>query len=236
MVQPKKQLGFDAAAFRARLGEDVIVEGEIVRHRLTSRAVHWWVALSCLFCLLTGLPIWIPVYSWMAHLFGGLAVCRVLHPFFGVAFFLGQAAMQRHWAADMKMSPRERSWVGPKLLEYLRDEANHADIGKYNGGQKVYFNTSFLAGVGLLASGVVLWCPESFPRALRGPAILLHEVTFLALFVSLVFHVYLASVAEPGTFNAMMRGTVSKAWARIHHPRWYREVIEGKRIPSSPQA
>ena len=215
MIQPKKQLGFDAAAFRALTGEDVIVGGEIVRHRLSSRVIHWWVAFSCLLCLLTGLPVWIPVFTWMAPLFGGLAVCRVLHPFFGISYFIGQLLMQTHWRADMKMSPRERSWVGPKLLEYLRDEANHADIGKYNGGQKVYFNTAFLAGVGLLVSGIVLWFPESFPRSLRGPAILLHEVTFIALFVSLVFHVYLASIAEPGTFGAMMRGTVSKAWARI---------------------
>lgn len=235
MIQPKKQLGFDDAAYRARMGEDVIVGGEIVRHRLSSRLIHWWVALSCLFCLLTGLPIWIPIYSWMANVFGGLALCRVLHPFFGVSYFLAQAAMHVHWSTDMKMSPRERKWVGPKLLEYLRDEANHADIGKYNGGQKVYFNTAFLAGVGLLLSGIVLWFPTTFPLALRGLAILLHEVSFLALLVSLVFHVYLATVAEPGTFNAMMRGTVSKAWARIHHPRWYREVLEGKKIPSSGQ-
>ena len=31
--------------------------------------------------------------------------------------------------------------------------------------------------------------------------------------------------AVAGTFNSMTRGTVSKAWARIHHPKWYRELM-----------
>jgi len=40
----------------------------------------------------------------------------------------------------------------------------------------------------------------------------------------IVFHIYLGTVAEPGTFGSMTRGTVTRAWARLHQPRWYREV------------
>jgi formate dehydrogenase subunit gamma len=39
-----------------------------------------------------------------------------------------------------------------------------------------------------------------------------------------VLHIYLGTAAEPGTFRAMIRGTVSRRWARFHHGRWYREV------------
>jgi formate dehydrogenase subunit gamma len=45
--------------------------------------------------------------------------------------------------------------------------------------------------------------------------------------IAIVFHVYLGTAAEPGTFQAMTRGVVSRQWARFHHPGWYREVHDG---------
>lgn len=225
MSKVVRQIGFDEGAFVAREKENIVVAGEIVRHRLSSRIIHWAVAGTFLLNLVTGLPVWSPVFGWMAYLVGGLSVCRIIHPWFGIAFAVSSLAMAVQWWEEMKMTKEERGWVGPKLLEYLRDAANHDRIGKYNGGQKVYFYTSKLGALGLLVSGVVLWFPMSFPQWLREIAVLLHNVTFILFAVSLVFHVYLATVAEPGTFNAMMRGTVSKAWARIHHPKWYRELM-----------
>lgn len=229
MSTVRSQLGLDVAALRARDAENVLVGTEIIRHRLSSRVIHWTVAVSFFACLATGLPVWTPIFGWMATFVGGLAVCRVVHPLFGLVFFLGAATMYVHWRVEMTMTAKERGWVGPKLFEYLRDEANHAEIGKYNGGQKVFFFTSALAAFGFLVSGFALWWPSLFdsqlPHAVREIAILIHNVTFIFFVVSIVFHVYLATVAEPGTFNAMMRGTVSRAWARIHHPRWYRELM-----------
>jgi formate dehydrogenase subunit gamma len=224
MSSVRQQIGLDVAALKARDAENVIVGKEIIRHRLSSRIIHWCVADTFFLCVATGLPVWSPVFGWMANLVGGLAVCRVIHSFFGIAFFLSSLTMFLHWSKEMVMTAQERSWVGPKLLEYLRDQANHDQIGKYNGGQKVFFYTSFLAALGLIASGIVLWFPMTFPGVLRQLAILLHNVTFIAFFVSIVFHIYFGTTAEPGTFNAMTRGTVSKAWARIHHPKWYREL------------
>jgi len=203
MSKVVRQIGFDEGAFAAREQEDVVVGGEIIRHRLSSRVIHWAVANTFLLCLVTGLPVWTPVFGWLGMLVGGLSVCRLVHPIAGLAFAAASLAMAVQWWGDMKMTKEERGWVGPKLLEYLRDAANHDRIGKYNGGQKVYFYTTKLAALGLLVSGV----------------------TFILFAVSLVFHIYLASVAEPGTFNSMTRGTVSKAWARIHHPKWYRELL-----------
>ncbi len=225
MSSVRQQIGLDVAALKARDAQDVIVGKEIIRHRLSSRVIHWAVADTFFLCVATGLPVWTPVFGWLGSLFGGLAVCRVIHPWSGLLFFVSSLAMYLHWNKEMVMTAQERSWVGPRLLEYLRDQANHDQIGKYNGGQKVFFFTAFLSAIGLLLSGVVLWFPTSFPGFLRQLVILLHNVTFIAFFVSIVFHIYLGTTAEPGTFNAMTRGTVSKAWARIHHPRWYRELM-----------
>jgi len=43
-----------------------------------------------------------------------------------------------------------------------------------------------------------------------------------------VFHIYLGTAAEPGTFGSMIRGTVTREWARLHHARWYRAIVSGQ--------
>jgi len=222
--------GSRPAISRARDTEDVAVGQEIVRHRLASRRIHWAVAIFFFVALLSGLPIWTPVLGWTAHLFGGLSVCRRLHPWAGLVFFVLSLVMFLHWRADMRLEPRDRDWLGPKAFRYLRYQDDDPYVGKYNGGQKLFFLAVSLGALGLLVSGVVLWFPTSFPQVLRALAVFLHEITFILFAVAIVFHIYLGTVAERGTFGSMTRGTVTRSWARLHHPRWYREVTgEGPR-------
>jgi formate dehydrogenase subunit gamma len=213
-----------SAVARARSAEDVVVGDEIVRHRLSTRLIHWSVALFFLVSLLSGMPIWMPVFGWMAHLFGGLTVARVIHPWAGVLFFAASVALFFHWLGDMRLEPRDREWLGPKALEYMKYETDDSDVGKYNGGQKLFFYAAILAALGLLVTGIVIWNPLSFGALVREAAILLHDVTFILLAMAIVLHVYLGTAAEPGTFRAMISGTVTRRWARFHHGRWYREV------------
>jgi len=214
----------DPAIVVGRTREDVVVGKEIVRHRLWSRLAHWIVALTFAVCLLTGMPIWTPVFGWMAHLFGGLSVCRVIHPWAGVAFFLAAGIQFVEWIGDMHFESWERDWIGPRVFRYMRYEADDPRTGKYNGGQKLYFWAVSFGALGLLLSGLMMWFPTSFPKPLMELAYLVHDFTFICFAVSLVFHIYLGTAAEPGTFGSMTRGTVTRPWARLHHPRWYREV------------
>jgi formate dehydrogenase subunit gamma len=217
----------DPVVLRARRTEDVVVGAEIVRHRLASRAIHWAVALFFFLALFSGLPIWTPVFGWMAHLLGGLHVCRWLHPWAGVLFFAAAGVLFVHWLGDMRLEPKDREWLRPrKLVEYMTHRGEEdPEVGKYNGGQKLFFFAAGLGALGLLLTGVVMWNPLSFPQVVRELAILLHDVTFILFVVAIVFHVYLGTAAEPGTFHSMVRGTVTRPWARLHHPRWYREVM-----------
>jgi formate dehydrogenase subunit gamma len=182
------------------------------------------VAVLFFLCLLTGLPIWTPVFGWMANFVGGLTVARWLHPWAGVLFFGASLWMFLHWRVDMRLEPRDREWLGPKAWTYMKYQTDDVEVGKYNGGQKLFFYAAALAALGLLVTGVVLWNPLLVPRWLSEAGILLHDLTFILLTVAIVLHVYLATAAEPGTFRAMTRGTVTRRWARFHHGRWYRQV------------
>jgi len=211
---------------RARSTEDVVVGDEVVRHRLASRVIHWTVGILCLVCVLSGMPIWTPVFGWMAGLLGGLAVCRVVHPWAGLLFLAAIGAMFLNWRRDMRLTSRDREWLGPKVLSYVTYAEHDDQVGKYNGGQKLFFFAVSLASLALAASGIVLWLPTSFPQAVRVAGILLHDGTFILFAMAIVLHIYLPA-AQPGTYRAMTRGTVSAAWARLHHPRWHREVTAG---------
>lgn len=215
----------DEAIALARHREDVVVGDQIVRHRFASRAIHWSVAVTFLICLLSGMPIWTPIFGWMAHLFGGLAVCRWLHPWTGVVFFAASFAMFVHWAKEMVLRGKEKEWLGPKLIEYMKFAGEDPTVGKYNGGQKLLFWFASVAALLLMLSGLALWNTLLVPPVVRDLSIVVHDVTFIAFAVAIIGHIYLGTAAEPGTFQAMVHGTVSRSWAKLHHPAWYREVI-----------
>ena len=221
-----KQTGVgDAAVVRARESEDVLVGGEIVRHRLSSRVIHWTVALFFFVCLFSGLPIWTPLFGWMATFFGGLNVCRWLHPWSGVVFSAATLVMFVHWFSEMRLTGKDRDFLTPGgFVRYFQYRGEDSEVGKYNGGQKILFWAAALATLGLLVSGIVIWFPESFGNALRQLSYVVHDVAFILFFAMIIGHIYLGTAAEPGTFGSMVRGTVSKEWARLHHPKWFRQV------------
>jgi formate dehydrogenase subunit gamma len=223
--------GSESGTAVGRERENVVVGEEIVRHRRSVRLVHGAVALTFFACLATGMPIWSPVFGWMAGLFGGLAVCRWLHPWTGIAFTLATLAMTVQWGRDMVLEPSEKGWLGPRLFRYMRYEEVDPDVGKYNGGQKLFFWAVALGALGLLATGIVMWFPYSFQYRVRSISILLHDTAFILFAVAIVYHIYLGTAAEPGTFRAITRGTVTKPWARLHHARWFRDVTGGDSRP-----
>lgn len=211
---------------KARFAEDTVAGDLIIRHRLSTRVLHWAVALSFFVSTLSGAPIWTPVFGWMAGLLGGLSACRVIHPWAGIVFFAGSVLMFFRWRGDMRIEPGDREWFGLKAVRYMDHAERDVAIGKYNGGQKLFFYAAALGAIGLLVSGVVLWLPTRFPQLVRWAGILLHDFTFILFAIAIVFHIYLAAFAEPRTLRAMTKGTVTKGWARLHHPGWYREVVE----------
>jgi formate dehydrogenase subunit gamma len=78
----------------------------------------------------------------------------------------------------------------------------------------------------LVLTGIVLWQPyfaPAFPPALRRAAAVVHVISAFVMFVGIGVHVY-AAYWTKGSMKAMTRGTVTRAWARMHHPGWYEQV------------
>src|SRR5437588_1200785 len=135
----------------ARGREDIVVGDELVRHKFSSRVIHWTVAVFFLGALFTGMPIWSPVFAWMASFFGGLSVCRWLHAWLGVAFAAAVVVMFVYWVKDMMFDAHDRKF---NVIEYLRfSDREDTEVGKYNAGQKFFFWMVAVTGLLILLSG-----------------------------------------------------------------------------------
>ena len=200
------------------------MEQRIPRFDATERVVHWAAALAFLYVALTGLALWSHKLYWLAAVFGGGPTVRAMHPWGGVVFALMMALMFRRWAAPMRLDADDRLWLR-KAHEYAtHNAAGLPETGRFNGGQKMLFWLQSIAAILLLASGVVLWFPETMPRALRLAAVLIHPLAAIAAIGGIIVHIYMGTAAVPGAFRGMIQGWVRPGWAASHHPKWYRET------------
>jgi formate dehydrogenase subunit gamma len=199
----------------------------ILRYTLAERVVHWIAGLTYIYQLLTGLAFYSPHLYWLAALLGGPATSRYWHPWIGLIFMAALFWMFRTWLADMRITPVDRAWT-KAIGHYIRNEDEELPpIDRFNAGQKYFFWVMLYAGIVMLVSGVALWFPEKIPwslRFLRYAAILLHVSAALLSIGAFIIHVYMGTAMVRKGFTSIVRGTVSPAWARMHHRLWYNRV------------
>ena len=131
----------------------------------------------------------------------------------------------RMWSSNM-WAPNDSQW-----MRQIRDEVMNRDdlmpeIGKYNPGQKLLFYVMVAAMILLLLTGLVIWRSLFgllFPVPLHRVAVLLHAISAFVLIAGIIVHIY-AALWVKGSIRAMVRGSVTHAWARHHHPGWYRQM------------
>lgn len=196
---------------------------DLTRFTYFERIVHWALGLTFVFLLLTGLALSYPSFFWLTALVGGGPAARALHPWFGIVFAVSVVLMLFLWVKDMLLNKADGEWLRA-VKHYVRhDRERVPPTGKYNGGQKLFFWLQFVLGIVLLITGVPLWIPESFGAGLLGAMRLLHYFAALGAGLLLIVHVYLGTIAYPGTARSMLYGTVSRAWAKLHHPLWHQQ-------------
>jgi len=198
----------------------------IQRYTSRERASHWLVALFFFLAALSGLVLFHPSFFFFSQLFGGGPWTRILHPFLGVVMFLFFCGMALRYWDDNAITDNDRRWL-QRLSDVIANrERNMPEVGKYNAGQKMLFWTLVVCMLLLLLTGVVMWRPYfagGFPIWLNRVAVVVHALAAFVLIMGIIVHIY-AAIWTKGSIRAMTRGTVSDAWAKHHHPGWYRQV------------
>ena len=198
----------------------------IVRYSHAARLAHWAVAVSYVVLFLSGLALFHPFFFWISALFGGAPFVRIVHPFLGVTF----AVLFYVWAGrlwrDNLLLPSDRRWLSRMFLYINRIGQDVPVEGKYNAGQKVMYWSRVVIIAVLLCTGVLMWRPyfsPAFSPQVKRLAGVIHAVAAFIMFVGIGIHIYAAYWVK-GSIRAMTRGTVSRAWARFHHPGWYEKI------------
>jgi formate dehydrogenase subunit gamma len=141
------------------------------------------------------------------------------------------------YVKEMLLDKDDIVWL-MKIVHYATNhEERLPETRKYNAGQKMYFwVVVFLGSFVFLVSGLAMWFPEEFvawtalwlpaiaTRELVLQAIVVHELMFIAAGAFFVVHLYMGTLGMPGTLSALATGKVTAAWAKAHHPKWYREM------------
>ncbi|HEY7760770.1 MAG TPA: formate dehydrogenase subunit gamma [Burkholderiales bacterium] len=198
----------------------------IERYGAQDRINHWVIAITFVLLALSGLALFHPSLFWLTNLFGGGQWTRILHPFVGVLMFVAFGWLALKFWQHNVLADNDRRW-----LKQWRDVMNNREdrlpeVGRYNAGQKVLFWAMVVCMAVLIVTGIVIWQPyfaPAFPIVLARIASLLHALAAFVLILGIIVHIY-AALWVKGSIGAMTRGTVSRAWARKHHPAWYREI------------
>jgi formate dehydrogenase subunit gamma len=193
----------------------------IRRFSKTERAAHWLIAAAFGIMLLSGgqvphswtwTELWFDIHVGSALvLIGGLA---------GLLLAANGRALRTTAAQLGRLEPEDRAWLSPTRVLTRQPPP---PVGRFNGGQKLNARLALLGIVALYATGIYLVTVGN--RAfgtLHGPAAFLTSVLIGG-------HIFMA-VVNPSTRHAlrgMTLGSVDRAWAEHHFPRWVEEQDDG---------
>ena len=183
---------------------------------------HWILAGSCILLMITG-------YTFLFHLdgvssvFGGYNSMKNVHNWGGVVFGLSLLYSMRHYLVDsLHYDADDVQWF--KVAGgYLSHKVTVPPMGKYNPGQRLYYLAIVAAGIAIALSGFGIWLMKE-NTALMLIAHLVHNIAFAVFVIAVPVHIYLGTLANPGTFQLMVSGTLPLESAKKNHPKWMKAV------------
>lgn len=147
----------------------------------------------------------------------------------GPLLFGNGRALSRTARELRRLDGDDRRWLHPARILTRRPAP---PVGRFNAGQKLNARLALFGLIGLYLSGIYLIV---FGRAAFGH---LHGPFALLTTALIVGHIFMA-VVNPSTRHAlrgMTLGSVNRAWAEHHHPRWVEEMDAQEATTALPGA
>jgi len=205
---------------------------QLQRYDAGQRSNHWAVVTCFVLAAASGFALFHPALFWLTNLLGGPQWTRILHPYLGIAMFVLFLGMFFMFVGANIWHKEDSEWLAKAgTLIAQGNAAKMPAVGKYNGGQKFVFWGFTLCLIVLLVTGGMFWqawVAASVPIPLQRVAVLVHALAAFILVLGVIVHAY-AAIWVKGTLGARVRGKVSAAWARHHHPLWYRDQMKASR-------
>jgi len=159
-------------------------------------------------------------------LFGGFNSMRAWHNWAGVTFGVSLIlTIIQYLPVSLRFGSDDLQWL-MKAGGYFSKKAKVPPQDRLNAGQKLFYLFVLVAGAVISASGLVIWLRPVSADINRLVLLshLVHNIGFDLLVMAIPLHIYLASLANPGTFRIMVYGTVPVEWARKRHAKWVKNL------------
>jgi formate dehydrogenase subunit gamma len=200
----------------------------ITRWSVFDRFLHWGLTVTFIALALTGLGLLFGRYVLMPLMgkeaFGAMsAVSKPVHDYVSPFFIAFLVLTVVAWMKYNLFRSYDWEWF-KKVGGYLTRE--HVRAGFNNAGEKVWYWFLFLAGIVVVVSGLFLLTPNfEWTRSTMQLSNLFHIASGVGLICFSFVHIYMATIGNEGTFQAMISGEVDERWAEVHHDVWYDELM-----------
>ena len=193
--------------------------------------IHWFHLVFFLVLLITGMLMFVPrFFPFWGEVLKGSTLSKSLHHIFAIPFIITLPLITWMFWKPCKWEKNDFKWIskaGGYLGHIFKDVP---EAGEFNAGQKLFFYFTVLSGIVFAISGTIMWQARNLPPALVRWMYIAHDLSMLIVVLFFVAHVYLSSIGAPGSIQLLFTDNVSHKWAKLHHPRWYKEVKKENKI------
>ena len=190
------------------------------------RANHWIMAGGFLVLAVTGAGFLYRLEG-LNSIFGSFQNMKTVHNYAGIVFSVSLVlSLFSYLGEALRFDADDFIWL-LTLGGYLSKKAKLPPQGRLNAGQKSFYLFLIIAGTAISATGYIIWLVPTLREWIL-ISHLTHNISFVLLLMAIPIHIYLGTLANPGTFRIMVYGTVPVEWARKKHAKWVRSMEAGQ--------
>jgi len=171
-------------------------------------------------------------YGFLFHLeqlnsvFGNFNTMKDWHNWGGVVFTVSLFfTIFNYLPVSLSFGGDDMAWIF-KAGGYFSRKASVPPQDRLNAGQKLLYLTVLVLGAAIAVTGFIIWLRPAAAdmRKLILLSHLVHNIGFVLMVAIIPLHIYLATLANPGTFRIMVYGTVPVEWAKKRHAKWVQKM------------
>ena len=207
--------------------------GEIQRFSLSERWTHLVRMITFFILFFTGYIFFYNNVTMLRMFFGSQDTAVILHWVAGLIFVAASIVSLGLWYKDAKFVGYDQEWL-KKHGGYIGGQTVEVPAGRLNAGQKIFFWLTVVLSLIMGATGILLIFKTSLPLTLNCFLSTVHGFAAIIFVATIIAHAYLGTIANPGTWSAMVDGKVSRLWAKKHHSEWYKEISAVEKPAEEP--
>ena len=187
--------------------------------------IHWTLAISFFILVISGFGFLFHMES-VGSAFGGFNQMRDIHNWTGVVFAAALLLTIFHYLpVSLHFTGDDIAWL-LKGGGYLAKKTHLPPQDEINAGQKLLYFAVLILGIAISVTGIIIWLRPDMTEMNKWVlfSFLIHNISFDLFLIVIPVHIYMATLANPGTLRIMITGTVPVEWARKRHAKWVQKM------------